>query len=312
MEKENLTEITEFILEGLSEIPEICYLLFGLFLCIYLITVLGNLIIILAIRFSPSLQTPMYFFLSNFSLLDTSYISVTVPKMLANMVAEKKTISFYNCVIQLYCTVLFGATECFMLTAMAYDRYNAICQPLLYTIIMNKRQCNQLLSESWILGIVNAIIQTTLTFTLPFCGSNKINQFFCDIPPLLKLASTDTWINEFFLFSVGTCLIGTSVILITISYTHIIFTILNICSTSGRKKTFSTCASHFTVVLVYYGSISFMYLRPKSSYKIDQDRRISVMYTVVAPFLNPFIYSLRNHDLKLAVRKIITRIKIDK
>ncbi|KAM4652132.1 olfactory receptor 5AP2-like [Discoglossus pictus] len=312
MIRENRTTLTEFILVGLSEIPEIQHLLFVVFLSIYIITIIGNVSIILVIKFSPSLNTPMYFHLANFSFLEICYISSTIPKLLSILLAKNKTITFYGCVTQMYCFLLLGGTECYMLAAMAYDRYNAICNPLLYTIIMNRRKCIQLITGSYITGAINAAIHTALTFTLPFCASNKINHFFCDIPPLLKLACTDTWINEIAVFAISGSVIIGSFLLTMISYTKIIFTILNIKSTSGRKKAFSTCASHFTVVTIFYGSGIFMYFRPKSSYLMDQDRLIAVMYTIIAPLLNPFIYSLRNNDVKIAVRKIIHRMMLAK
>ncbi|KAM4651139.1 olfactory receptor 5V1-like [Discoglossus pictus] len=295
----------------MASVHELQSIIFIAFLSIYIITVAGNLIIILVIILSPNLHTPMYIHLTSFSFLDISYISVTVPKMLSNLTTDNKTISFYGCAIQMYCFLLMAGTECFMLAAMAYDRYNAICHPLSYIVIMNKRRCIQLIAGSWIIGAVNSAIHTTLTFTLPFCGV-KINYFFCDAPPLLKLACTDTWKNELVIFLVGDSLLVASFLLTIISYVHIISAVLNIRSISGRKKTFSTCASHFTVVAIFYGSGIFMYLRPKSSYMMDQDRMIAVMYTVIAPFLNPFIYSLRNTDLKIAIKKIMHLLKVKK
>ncbi|KAM4651140.1 olfactory receptor 5AP2-like [Discoglossus pictus] len=311
MEAKNYTTITEFILLGLSEIPELQCCIFFAFSSIYTITVIGNLTIILAIEFSPELHTPMYFHLANFSFLDISYISVTVPKSLSNLLSEKKTISFYGCTTQMFWVLLFEGTECYMLAAMAYDRYNAICHPLLYTIIMSRSRCIQLITGSWLIGAVDSAIHKTLTFIIPFCG-NKINHFFCDIPPLLKLACTDTNINEIIIFGIGGSVIITSFLTTMTSYRQIISTIINIHSTSGRKKAFSTCISHFTVVSIFYGSGFFMYLRPKSSYSMDQDRLIAIMYTVIAPLLNPFIYSLRNNDVKTALRKLVGLAKATK
>ncbi|KAM4651138.1 olfactory receptor 5AP2-like [Discoglossus pictus] len=312
MERKNNSIITEFIFEGLSKNPKVQCLLFVLFLSIYIITVNGNLVIILAIRFSRNLHTPMYVLLVVFSFLDLFYMSSTVPKMLSSLLAEQKTIYFYECGTQMFCVLLFGGTECYLLVAMAYDRYNAICHPLLYPVIMNKITCIKLIAGSWLIGTVNATIHTALTFTLPFCNANKINQFFCDIPPLLKLACTDTWINEIVIFGIGGCVIIGSLLLIMISYTQIISTILNILSSSGRMKAFSTCASHFTVVVIYYGSGIFMYMRPKSFYMMEEDKMISVMYAVIAPFLNPFIYTLRNNDMKTAIIKLINQLTVIK
>ncbi|XP_072281404.1 olfactory receptor 5AP2-like [Pyxicephalus adspersus] len=303
MAKINQTAVSEFILVGLSENPKLQSIIFVILLWIYMISVLGNLSLIIAFRFSPSLQTPMYFFLANFSFLDIWYISSTVPKMLSSLLSGNKIISFYGCVVQLYSFGVCGGTECYVLAAMAYDRYNAICHPLLYTIIMNRATCFQLIAGSWVIGIVNILIHTILTFQLPFCD-NKINQVFCDIPPLLKLSCIDTWTNEIVIFCTSGLVILCSFILIILSYVKIILSILTIHWTTGIKKAFSTCTSHLIVVTIFYGSIIFVYLKPKSSYATHQDQMVAVMYTVVAPFLNPFIYSLRNSEVKNAFAKI--------
>ncbi|XP_075045745.1 olfactory receptor 5V1-like [Mixophyes fleayi] len=304
MDGHNFTALSEFVLAGLSDIRELQIFHFMIFLCIYIITVNGNIYIILAYRFSLNLHTPMYFFLANFSFLDICYISATVPNLLSNFLSEHKTISVYGCVIQMYCFLLLGGTECYILAVMAYDRYNAICHPLLYSIIMNKLKCRQLVIGSWTIGAANSLIHTVLTFSLSFC-SNKINHFFCDIPPVLELSCTNTWTNELAVFIISGFVIIGSFILIMFSYIQIISSILQIRSTSSRKKTFSTCTSHLIVVTIYYGSGIFMYFRPKSSYGMDQDRLVSVMYTVIAPMLNPFVYSLRNSEVKSAMRKIL-------
>ncbi|XP_075696900.1 olfactory receptor 5AS1-like [Rhinoderma darwinii] len=299
---------TDFTLVGLTENPEFKLLLFVVFFLIYIITFIGNLSIILAYNFSPNLQNPMYFFLTNFSFLDIFYISSTAPKMLANFLSENRTISFYGCAAQLYCVVLLAGTEFNILAVMAYDRYNAICHPLLYTIIMNKISCIQLIAGSWAIGATNALIHTAFTFSVPFCKSHKLNSFFCDIPVLLKLSCTDTWLNELIVFIIGGGMTGGLLVLTIISYVKIISTILNINSTSGRKKAFSTCSSHLIVVTIFYGSVFFMYLRPNSSYGKDEDKMVAVMYTIIAPLLNPFIYSLRNKEVKVAIKKILNRI----
>ncbi|XP_075134608.1 olfactory receptor 5AR1-like [Leptodactylus fuscus] len=310
MNLENCTTPTVFTLVGLSDIPSLQVLLFVIFFFIYIIAVLGNLSIIFAYTYSSTLRTPMYFFLANFSFLDICYISTTLPNMLSNFLSEHKMISFYGCVVQLYFLMLLGSTDCYILAAMAYDRYNAICQPLLYSIIMNKESCIKYIFGSWVIGIVNAIIHTTLTFTLPFCGSNMIDYFFCDIPPLLNLAYTDTWINELTTFVIGGFVTMGSLLLTIISYANIIYTISKIRSSSGRRKAFSTCVSHFTVVTIFYGSGIFIYLKPRSNYIMEHDRLVAIMYTVITPLLNPFIYSLRNSDVKIAARKIIHRISV--
>ncbi|KAG8568777.1 hypothetical protein GDO81_014152 [Engystomops pustulosus] len=308
MLKKNQTTTIDFILVGFSGAPVFQQLLFVIFLLIYVITVMGNLSIVFAYKLTTSLHTPMYFFLANLSILEICYISTTVPKMLSNFLSSLKTISFSGCVIQMYCFLLLGGTECYLLAVMAYDRYNAICNPLLYGTIMNKRICIQLVAVSWIGGAINSLIHTSLTFSLSFCGHNKINHFFCDIPPIMQLACTSTWINEIVLLVACGCVIVSSFILTLVSYTHIIATVVKIKSTSGRKKVFSTCSSHLMVVTFFYGSATFMYFRPKSSYSMDQDRVISAFYAFIAPFLNPFIYSLRNSDVKAAVKRIVCLI----
>ncbi|CAN2388162.1 Olfactory receptor [Pristimantis euphronides] len=307
MHQDNHTIISEFILAGLSDSQELQTFLFVIFLHIYIITVGGNVYIILAYRFCSSLHTPMYFYLANFSFLDICYITGTVPKMLSNFLSEQKTISVYGCAIQMYCVWLFGGTECYILAAMAYDRYNAICHPLIYKVIMNNVICMQLIIGSWIIGALNSLIHTVLTFSLTFC-SNRINHFFCDVPPVLELSCTSTWINELVIFHISGCVIIGSFVLIMISYVKIISSVLKVHSRSGRRKTFSTCTSHLIVVTIFYGSGIFMYFRPKSSYGMNQDRLVSVMYTVIAPMLNPFVYTLRNSDVKLAAKRILHKL----
>ncbi|KAM4015382.1 olfactory receptor 5AP2-like [Anomaloglossus baeobatrachus] len=304
LKKRNLTRINEFLLSGLSDVLEIQRLLFVLFFCIYVITVFANVFIIFVIQFSSNLKTPMYFFLANFSFLEICYVTSTVPKMLSNFLATRKTISFYGCVMQMYWFLLLGGAECYMLAAMAYDRYHAICHPLQYCAFLSRRVCIQLISGSWVIGAVNALIHTVLTFTMPFC-LNKIDHFFCDIPPLLKLACIDTWFNEVVIFVISGSVIVGSFILTMISYVKIISTIVNMKSNTSRVKAFSTCVSHFTVVIIFFGSGIFMYFRPKSSYAMDQDRLVALMYTIIAPLLNPFIYTFRNGNVKVAINRLI-------
>ncbi|KAM5140346.1 olfactory receptor 5AP2-like [Mantella aurantiaca] len=299
---------TDFYLAGLSEIPEVKFFLFVVFLCMYIITLAGNISIILAYKLSLNLQNPMYFFLANFSVLEIFYVSSTAPKMLADLLSECKRISFYGCAAQLYCVLFFAGTEFYILAAMSYDRYNAICQPLLYNIIMNKIACVQLIVGSWIIGAANALIHTAFTFSIPFCNSHKLNGFFCDVPVLLKLACKDTWLNEVIVFIFGGGMTSGALILTIITYVKIISTIWNINSMSRRKKAFSTCTSHLIVATIFYGSVFFMYLRPKSSYGKDEDKVISILYTIIAPLLNPFIYSLRNKEVKISVRKLVYRV----
>ncbi|KAM4703160.1 olfactory receptor 5AR1-like [Rhinophrynus dorsalis] len=310
MYRENGTAITKFVLVGLSENPDIQVLLFIVFLCIFVITLLGNTAIIFAYIFISDLHTPMYFFLTNFSFLEICYVSSTVPKLLTILLTDNDTISFSNCAVQMYFFLLLGGAECYMLAAMSYDRYNAICQPLLYSTIMSKRTCFQLVAGSWIIGAVNSVIHTVLTFSLPFC-SYKIHHFLCDIPPLLNLACTDTWINELTLITISGSVIPSALILTVISYGKIISSILQIHSTTGRKNAFSTCTSHFIVVTIFYSSGMFTYLRPRSSYAMDRDMAVSVMYIAIAPLLNPFIYALRNRDVKVAVIKRIHQVMVN-
>ncbi|XP_063291668.1 olfactory receptor 5A2-like [Pelobates fuscus] len=310
MNGRNYTIITEFILVGFSEFIDLQLLLFIMFLLIYIITVLGNLSIILAYTLTTILNTPMYLFLSNFSFLEICYVTSTVPKLLSNLLVGDKTISFYSCALQMYCVLLLASTECYMLAAMAYDRYVAICHPLLYSIIMSNKVCIQLIGGSWIIGAANSLTHTTLTFNLPFCNDHKINHFFCDIPPLLKLACTDTWINQTVVFIVAGGVIVGSLILTIISYAFIISSILNIHSRSN--KAFSTCSSHFMVITIFYGSGMFMYIRPNTKYAMYHEKLVSLMYTIIAPLLNPFIYSLRNNEVKLAIRHSLSLIAVDK
>ncbi|XP_078496640.1 olfactory receptor 5V1-like [Lissotriton helveticus] len=297
------SSIANFFIVGFSNLQGLQSVVFLLLLVIYLSTLAANLVIILATNCSHQLQTPMYFFLGNLSFLDICYISVTVPKMMVGVIGEK-TITFFGCVFQLYFFVSLEGTEAILLAAMAYDRYMAICQPLRYTTVMTQRVCIQLGAISWMGGSLNAIIHTALTFQLTFCRSNRVNHFFCDIPPLLKLSCTSTWVNEIVLFVVGGVFVALSpLIFILVSYIYIMTAILKMHSRAGRRKAFSTCASHLTVVILFYGASLFTYVRPSSSYALDQDRMVSVLYSLLTPMLNPIIYSLRNKEIKCALRK---------
>ncbi|XP_077112484.1 olfactory receptor 5AR1-like [Ranitomeya variabilis] len=310
MNRINHTAMAEFILMGFSDDPELQYFLFIIFFCIFNISLSAHMFLILLYRFGRNLHTPMYFFLANFSFMEICYLLTICPKMLTNLLSGEKTITFYGCAIQMYLFVLFACSECYMLASMAYDRYIAICQPLLYNILMRKVVCMQLIWASWLIGTVAALIQTVLIFSLPFCGSHEINHFYCDIPPLLALACADTWVSEVLTFLITLSVIVGSFILTLFSYSVIIWTIVTKHSSSGRKKAFSTCTSHVVVVTIFYGSGCVMYLRPKSSYGTGEDKFISLMYTIVTPLFNPFIYSLRNNDVKSAVRSILCNIKL--
>uniref|UniRef100_A0A8C8RDQ1 Olfactory receptor n=1 Tax=Pelusios castaneus TaxID=367368 RepID=A0A8C8RDQ1_9SAUR len=298
MTQGNCSSVTEFILLGFSDHPKLQIPLFVLFLLIYLITLVGNLGMILLIWVDSRLQTPMYFFLSNLSSLDICYSSSITPRLLLGLLTKKNVISFNECIVQFYFYAVFGTTEAFLLAMMAYDRYSAICNPLLYTTIMSQRACSQLVVGSYVAGIVNALVHTGTVLRLSFCSSNIINHFYCEIPPLLSLSCTDTWINEIVMFGFIGFTIITASLAILISYAYILATILSIHSYEGRCKVFSTCASHLTAVTLFYASAAFMYLRPNSKqHSQNLDKVASVFYTVVTPMLNPLIYSLRNKEI---------------
>ncbi|XP_074046186.1 olfactory receptor 5V1-like [Macrotis lagotis] len=296
--------ITELIFLGFSNHPELQGVFFLIFLVVYLITVLGNLLILIAIRINPVLHTPMYYFLSNLSFLDICYTSTTVPIMLVNFFREKKTISYEGCLSQLFFLVTCAGTEGVLLATMAYDRFVAICHPLHYPVLMSKRLCAYLGAGSWLCGLANSLIHTGLTTTLTLCSSNEISHFLCDIPLLLKLSCSDTSINEVTLY-VASATIGLSPCLFTaVSYMLIISAILKIQSAQGRGKAFSTCASHLTVVVIFFGTAIFNYDRPSSGYSLDGDILVSVLFCIVTPMLNPIIYSLRNKEVKRAIKKL--------
>ncbi|KAM6075539.1 LOW QUALITY PROTEIN: uncharacterized protein VSU04_005523 [Chlamydotis macqueenii] len=310
MAEQNCTSVTEFILEGLSDQAEMKAALFVLFLLIYTITLLGNAGIIIVIRGDPRLHTSMYFFLGSLSIVDICFSSVIAPRTLANFLLERKTISFIGCMGQAAFYIVFVTTECFLLAAMAYDRYVAICNPLLYSSVMTGRLCTWLVVGSYLGGVLNSIIQMTFIIRLPFCSSNVINHFFCDVPPLLALSCASTYTNEMILFSLAGVIELSTIVTILVSYIFISFAILRIHSAEGRQKAFSTCASHLTAVTMLYGTTIFMYLRPSSSYSPNTDKVVSVFYTVAVPMLNPLIYSLRNQEVKDALRRTAERITV--
>nr|XP_034964001.1 olfactory receptor 1019-like [Zootoca vivipara] len=305
MDSKNHTKVNEFILLGLVNSRELKPLCFVVILIMYLVTLVGNVGMIFLIRIDPQLQKPMYFFLSHLSFLDFGYSSAIAPKMLENFLAGKKTISYKGCAVQMYFFVFCASTECILLAAMAYDRYVAICNPLLYMATMSPNLCALMVAGSYLVGFMNAMTQTISTFMLSFCGSD-INHFFCDVPPLLALSCTDTSIHEMVLFVFATVLGIFTSVEIVVSYAFILSAILRIHSTEGKRKAFSTCASHLVAVTVFYGTTVFMYLRPSSNYAMDQDKWVSVFYTVVIPMLNPLIYSLRNKEVKNALRRFLT------
>ncbi|XP_042530542.1 olfactory receptor 5V1-like [Dipodomys spectabilis] len=306
MDLYNLTMVTQFILLRLSDLPEVRYPVFVALLIIYQITLVGNGAILLAITIEQKLHTPMYFLLANLSLLDIFCPSTTVPKMLQNLLTEDHSISFVGCALQLYFLVALVGTEVFLLAVMAYDRYVAICFPLRYTLIMSHIRCAQLLTGTWAAGFLNSLLHTMTTFSLSFCMSNRVGQYYCDIPPVVALSCSSTYMAEMVLLVVGGVL-GTSAFLITlISYLYIISTILKIRSAEGKRKAFSTCTSHLTVVCLFYGTVIFNYIRPSSSkHSPARDRLISMLYGVMTPMLNPLIYSLRNTEVKGALRRLL-------
>ncbi|XP_074985080.1 olfactory receptor 5W2-like [Caretta caretta] len=308
MEEGNHTEVTEFILSGLTERPELQVPLFGLFLLIYGITLVGNVGMILLITTDPRLHTPMYFFLSNLSFCDLCLSSTISPQMLLNFLPERKNISFTACAVQMSLSIAFGDSQGFLLAVMAYDRYVAISNPLLYTVTMSRQLCKQLVAGVYALGLLDSMIFMCFTFRLSFCSSNIINHFFCDIPPLLALSCSQTRISENVMFTFACCIIMSSFIPVLLSYVYIISTILEIRSAEGRHKAFSTCTFHLTIVVLLFGTLLFMYLRPPSSYSTDKGKVASLFYTVVIPMLNPLIYSLRNTEVKDALRKAMNKL----
>ncbi|XP_003472789.1 olfactory receptor 8G50-like [Cavia porcellus] len=307
MTKGNHSLVTEFILSGLTAKPELQLPLFLLFLGIYVFTVVGNLGMIILIGLSSPLHTPMYYLLSSLSFIDLSYSTVITPKMLINFMREKNVISYTECMTQLYFFLVFVISECYMLAAMAYDRYVAICNPLLYSVTMSPQVCCLMVAGVYSMGLVGATSHTVCMLKVLFCKENIINDFFCELSPLLELSCSSTFINEVVLlcFSAFNVLLPT--LTIVPSYIFIIASILRIRSTSGRSKAFSTCSSHLSAVAAFFGSGAFMYLQPSSSNSMDQGKVSSVFYTIVIPMLNPLIYSLRNKDVKVALCKIFQK-----
>ncbi|XP_058383477.1 olfactory receptor 5L1-like [Diceros bicornis minor] len=305
MGEENCTTVTEFILLGLSDAPELRVFLSLLFLFIYGVTVLGNLGMIALIQVSSCLHTPMYFFLSHLSFVDFCYSTVIVPKMLSSILNKEKTISFLGCMVQFYLFCTCAVTEVFLLAVMAYDRFLAVCSPLLYMVSMSRKLCMVLVSGCYLCGTVCSLVHLCLALEIPSYRSNVVNHFFCDLPPLFTLACYDISINEFIVFFVVVFNEIVTIMIIFTSYLFILITILRMRSAEGRHKAFSTCASHLTTIVVLQGTILFIYCRPSLSNSMDTDKVASVFYTVVIPMLNPLIYSLRNKDVKGALKKVL-------
>ncbi|GAB5577574.1 olfactory receptor 10A3 [Prionailurus viverrinus] len=310
MKRQNQSSVVEFILLGFSNFPELQEQLFGVFLVVYLGTLMGNAIIIVIISLEQSLHVPMYLFLQNLSVVDVSFSAVIMPEMLVVLSTEKTLITFAECFAQMYFLLLFGGTECFLLGAMAYDRFAAICHPLSYPMIMNKKVFMKLVMFSWVSGIMVATVQTTWVFSFPFCGPNEINHLFCETPPVLELACADTFLFEIYAFTGTILIVMVPFVLILLSYIRILFAILKMPSATGRQKAFSTCASHLTSVTLFYGTANMTYIQPKSGYSPETKKVMSLSYSLLTPLLNPLIYSLRNSEMKRALMKLWRR-KVD-
>ncbi|XP_044534408.1 olfactory receptor 9I1-like [Gracilinanus agilis] len=310
MAEQNYTTVTEFILIGFTDHPKLVVILFLVFLSFYLITLMGNMGMVLLICLDFRLHTPMYFFLSHLSLLDACYSSVIVPQILVTLVTGRTSISYISCATQFFFFTVCAGTECFMLSVMAYDRYVAVSNPLLYSSAMTLGTRWGLVAGAYGGGLSGAILRTACTFTLSFCGPNQINFFFCDLPPLLQLSCSDTTTSQILIIFFGNFVILANALVILVSYLFIIRAILHVKSVGGRAKTFSTCASHLTAVMLFFGTLTFMYLRSNSGKSLEEDKVVSVFYTVVIPMLNPIIYSLRNKEVNAAFRKVINRFQV--
>ncbi|XP_076780830.1 olfactory receptor 8B8-like [Arvicanthis niloticus] len=304
---ENASMVIEFILLGITDQPDLKIPLFLLFFVVYMITVLGNLTLIILIVLNSHLHTPMYFLLFNLSCIDLCYSTVITPKMMMNFILKKNVISYTGCMIQLYFFCFFVISECYVLTSMAYDRYVAICNPLLYNVTLSSKVCFYLMLSSYFMGFSGAMIHTGCILRLTFCDGNTVNHYFCDLLPLLQISCTSTYVNEIELFIVAGKDIIVPTIIIFISYGFILSNILKIKSTESRSKAFSTCSSHMLAVSLFFGSGAFMYLKPTSALSINEGKFSSLFYTIVVPMMNPLIYSLRNKDVKVALRKTLSR-----
>ena len=306
----NQTRVTEFIFLGFSGVLYLRLALFVIFLTVYLLSLLGITLIIFIVLTDSTLQTPMYIFLGNLSFLEIWYTTATVPKLLATCLSQVVTISVSGCITQYYFFFSLGATECILLAVMAYDRYLAICSPLRYSFLMRLQVCLQFSAGSWIGGFIAPVLPTVLVSYLHFCGSQKINHFFCDSEPIFQLSCSDTFMVEALGYTCTSVVILSSFLLTMSSYGHIVVTIIKLSSREAQKKTFSTCASHLTVVTIYYGTIIFAYVRPPAKHNFTMGKVVSVFYCVVTPLLNPLVYTLRNKDVKKAFRKVLERKRL--
>lgn len=307
MELSNYTTVTEFVIAGFSSLQKTRIPLFVLILIMYTLTIIGNTVIVFITSCEPSLSTPMYFFLRNFSFLEICFTTVTVPTILADLIREKNVVSFNCCLTQIYFFHAFGGIECLLLAAMAYDRYVAIRFPLRYNRIINNIVCTQLSIWSWITGLVLPLVPVFLISQLSYCGSNIVDHFFCDILPLLRLVCNQTQLNEMLSFFICSFILVGSFTLTAISYAAILIAVLNIRSSDGRKKAFSTFASHLTVVGIFYGTMMFIYVRPTRNFSFNMDQLVAMFYCVITPLLNPMIYSLRNKEVKQALKKAVCK-----
>ncbi|XP_058146362.1 olfactory receptor 7A10-like [Dasypus novemcinctus] len=303
MEQGNNTQISEFLLLGFSDEPELQTFVFMLFLSMYLVTVIGNLLIVLATITDSHLHTPMYFFLSNLSFCDIFFISITVPKMLLNIQTQSKTISYVGCLTQMYFFLLFVGMDDFLLAVMAYDRFVAICYPLHYTVIMNPRLCILLVLMCWIMSILHSLLQSLMILRLSFCSPFELPNFFCEINQIIHLACSETFLNDIVMYFAIVLLCGGPLAGVIFSYSKIVSTVCAISSTQGKSKAFSTCASHLSAVSLFYCTSLGVYLTSTILHNARSSAPASVLYTVVTPMLNPFIYSLRNKDIKMALRR---------
>ncbi|XP_029437190.1 olfactory receptor 1019-like [Rhinatrema bivittatum] len=308
MEEENLTTVTEFIILGFPEFPDLQIPLFLLILLIYLIVLMGNLTIIALTCLDPRLHTPMYFFLCNLSFLDISSTSVTLPKLLDILLRNGQRISAGGCFTQVYFFMCLTVEEFFIIAVMGYDRYVAVCHPLHYNVIMNQRLCLLLAIGSWILGLLEPVTHTVLLSHLSYCGSNEIDHFFCELSALLKLSCSSTYSTDLLTYIMSGLVMLPAFLFTLTSYVYIIAAILRIRSTEGRRKAFSTCSSHLTVVILFYGTLTFLYVRPASMQSMKQNKLFALMYNVIIPLFNPIIYTLKNKQVKEAIRKQLPRI----
>ncbi|XP_036623211.1 olfactory receptor 2W3-like isoform X2 [Trichosurus vulpecula] len=300
----NKSSLELFILLGFSDRPGLEHILFVIVLIFYLVTLVGNITIILVSQLDPRLQTPMYFFLTNLSFLDLCFTTSSIPQLLFNLGGPNKTISYLGCAIQLFMFLGLGGIECILLAVMAYDRFTAICKPLHYTVIMHPQLCVQLVAVSWGTGLLNSLVMSPITMKLPRCGRHQVKHFLCEMPALIKMACVDTVAMESTVFILSVIIVLVPLSLILISYAYITQTVLRIKSAAGRKKAFNTCGSHLTVVSLFYGNIIYIYMQPGNNSSQDQGKFLTLFYNLVTPMLNPLIYTLRNKEVKSALKKL--------